>query len=194
MQVEALAVRLGCRLVKVSPGGLAAAAGVQADRYGQPADPSQLKPSCGLVASLPSTLRENASRRFACIPAPLVSRYVGPLRNWPILGEPKSAAHTPDLSEKCGSKYRTTRLRACLETETTYAPPPSSRSRLCCVSYQGVDGGVSLLPSVRVEPGAAASRFHGQVRLNGRGEGKGYTTVTLSSFFFSPFAPAFVDR
>ncbi|CAM9442051.1 unnamed protein product [Pylaiella littoralis] len=33
--VEALAARLGCRLVKVSPGRLAAAAGVQADRRGQ---------------------------------------------------------------------------------------------------------------------------------------------------------------
>lgn len=31
-QVEALSVRLGCRLVKVSPGALAAAAGVQGDR------------------------------------------------------------------------------------------------------------------------------------------------------------------
>lgn len=31
-QVEALAIRLGCRLVKVSPGRLAAAAGVRADR------------------------------------------------------------------------------------------------------------------------------------------------------------------
>lgn len=32
-QVEALAVRLRCRLVKLSPGSLFAAAGVQADRY-----------------------------------------------------------------------------------------------------------------------------------------------------------------
>ena len=40
------------------------------------------------------------------------------------------------------------------------SPPPCPALCLILFLWQSVDGGVSLLPSVRVEPGSASSRRH----------------------------------